>query len=145
MNATKDITSEVNDMIGQFLAGTGRCSTKHVVQAIVTAWSPPGGPDEDKWLHCGYGHVSQVVASAIKKYDIQEDGTDDRQLVLDGYEKLHRAYRVRGELIRVDKLTVADAMDVLAQLDRCESGIRIHRNEMQRYIDEVLIPRGNGN
>lgn len=144
MNAPHDITSAVNEMIEQFLASTGRCKTQEVVQAIVSAWSAPGGSDEDKWMHCGYLAVSQVVGTRIKTFDVKDDDKDE-QLVLDGYEKLHRAYRVKGQLVRVDKLTVAEALDVLAELERCEQGLRIHKNELRRFIDEVLIPAGNGN
>lgn len=135
------ISVEVNDMIEQFLAGTGRCETRHVVMAIVSSWSPPGGPDEEKWMHCAYEAVAQKVGSAIKRFDVKAE-EEDEQLILPGYEKLHRAYRVKGRLVRVDQLTVAEALHVLSELERCETGLRIHKNELQRYIDEVLIPNG---
>jgi hypothetical protein len=117
-----------------------------VVTAVVTSWSAPGGPDEDKWLHCGYIAVDRAARDWARRWEVkEEEGKEEAQLILPGYEKLRRFYTVKGETVRVDRLTISDAMAVLAELDRCESGIRLHRNELQRYIDEVLIPAGNGN
>lgn len=140
----QNIANEVRDFIEQQLATGGKVVADWIVTGIVGSWEPPGGVDADKWTTSGYANVRTIVRQVVRTYKPKEEEVDP-QTVLPGYEKLHRAYLIsrQGEqtIVRVDELSVAEALEIVAELTRCETGLRIHKNELLRYIDEVLLPR----
>jgi hypothetical protein len=141
------ISAEILGMIESEIA-VGRCpQPAWLVHAVVTSWrNPPSGPDADKWLLCGYGHVRTIVRQVVRSR--RSDKDDDAQLVLEGFQRLHRWYIVpRGgeqTIVAVDRLTVEEALMIIEELNRSKRGLDIHIDEMQRYIDEVLLPRAAG-
>lgn len=142
------IATQVRDVIEQWLATGGKVEVNLVVGAVVGSWSPPGGDDADNWLICGYEAVRGIARTVVRKYE--PDAEADMQDMLPGFEGVHRAYIIpdgerKGTIVRAELMTVAEALSVITQLDRNITGLSIHKNNLLRFIDEVLIPRGNGN
>lgn len=137
------ISAEILGMIEGEVA-VGRCAQPAwVVHAVVSSWDPPGGRDADKILLCCYGHVRTIMRQVVRSR--RPDNDEDAQLVLDGFQRLHRWYIVPRDgdptIVGVDHLTVAEGLAIIEELNRSKRGLDIHIAEMQRYIDEVLIPR----
>ena len=139
------IATAIREAVEQELEAGRIAKPDWLVQHVVGSWDPPRGNDADKWLTCGYANVRSIVRAVVRLWKPAADEDGDQQVALPGYEKLHRAYLISREseqiIIRVDQLTVAEALDIIAELERTERGIRIHKAELLRYIDEVLLPR----
>lgn len=140
----KAISTEVRDLVEQMIASGQSVEATWLVHAVVSTWEPPGGRDADKWTIAGYQAVRTIVRQVVQKWRPSNDETDP-QVVLPGYEKLHSAYLIpRGgkqQVVRVDMLTVEEALSIVSELMRCKTGIDLHINELYRYIDEVLRPK----
>jgi hypothetical protein len=126
---------------------SGHFRTPDLIMKIVSSRVAPTGPDADFFVHCAYVCVSKAVADATRQFSIngQPDDENQNQCAFPGFEKIHRAYQIDGETVLAEKMTVGQAMRVLDELRRVQRGTELHIHELQRFIDEVLIPRGNGN
>lgn len=145
-NEEQAIAAQIRAKIEAALAAGHSPQATWIVNAIVSEWDPPRGRDSDKWTLCGYANVRTIVRSVVRSYK-PDDESDDSQLILDGFERLHKAYLVSRDdeqaVVRVDRLTVSEALTIIDELNRSKRGLDIHIAEMQRYIDEVLIPRAS--
>ena len=147
-----EISSQVSDLIQQFIASGQIGDLDPIVSAVVYSWDPAGGRDADKWLVSGFHNVRAIARAVIRQYDVgNDDDVDDRQIDLfPNYTKLQRAYLIpggerKGKIVPAELMTVAEALAIIEQHDRAISGRALHKNELLRFIDEVLIPRQNGN
>jgi hypothetical protein len=143
-----EIATQVRDVIDQWLATDDEVQLELVIQAVLGSWEYPGGKDADKWLTGGALAVRSIARSVVRAYESRQE--PEQADLFPGYDKLHRAYVVpqgqrKGRVVLVEKLTIAEAMAIMAELYRNRTGLDVHINELQRFIDEVLIPRGNGN
>jgi hypothetical protein len=120
----------------------GKFRTPELVTSIVAGWSESiAGPDEDNVRASAYIGVSKVVADVVRGRLGENEQEIREQCSFPDFPLIHRAYQVDGETIRADKLTVAQAMRVIEELRRVQRGTELHIHEMQRFIDEVLIPK----
>jgi hypothetical protein len=148
MTIPQDLKTLINSRINEKLESVGSFRTAELVMEIITSWSSPLGPDEDKWRHCAYVAMTKAVADATRRFVVQED--DDHEQLQTAFEglgftKIRPAYQIEGETVRADRMTVAQAMKVIDELRRVQRGVELHVHELLRFIDEVLIPSGNGN
>jgi hypothetical protein len=142
----QSIVIQVRELIEKYVANGESLHAAWLVTEVVNSWVPAGGADAEKWTISGYANVRDIVRKQVQRYkpDEQESDDDTQPLLLPNYKKVHRAYLIeRGgkqTIVPVDKLTVAEALGIIDELTRCETGLRLHRNELMHYIDEVLIP-----
>lgn len=146
-----EIRTQVRDLIEQTIASDQIADVAIVVAAVVGSWDPPGGRDADKWTISGYYSVRAIAREEVRRYEPgNEDDATAQMEMFPGYEKLHPAYVIpagerKGKIVPTQLLTVAEAMAIVDELNRNITGLSIHKNELLRFIDEVLVPRGNGN
>ena len=140
------IASEVRALLERRLAEGVVVQTDWLIHEVIGEWEAPRGRDADRWTFCAYQAVRKIVRDVVRKGEAPSD--DSPQLVLEGFEKLHRWYPiVRADdrvLCPTELLTVEEAFAVIEDLRRCQRGLDQHINELLRYIDEVIIPRDRG-
>lgn len=137
------LTQEIEQVIEQFEASNARSlHPDWITQAVVDRHLEVDGEDADFWRVVGRAEVRSQVRSRLNRYRVKPEVEPDRQLVLEGFERLQQRYLVDegGEQIavRVQDMT-------LDQLDAKERELRVmgagcyqHADEIRRYRNQIF-------
>lgn len=111
-----------------------------IVQAILAKHSDVAGDDVDFHLCASRKTVENAVRQQINRFDVKAEVTPDRQLVLDGFERLQRYYAFEERGVQV-AVPVEDMTDAQLEAKEVElmamgAGCYQHADEIRRYRDQ---------
>jgi len=135
---TPNITAEVRKLIADKTAAGEQTKVPWLTQEVLDRHSDIEGEDAPFYLICARAHIKDIVRACIAKYDTKE-ATNDKQLVLAGFEHLQIAYTVdrQGEvtLVPVDQLTNAELLARAEEYDGMAKSCRAHAREIRKYVE----------
>lgn len=111
-----------------------------LVQHVIQSHSEIQGGDSDFYLLCAHGYLPHVVKNVLRhwKDDPAKQRERDAQMVLDGFERLQRAYLVRRDddsvLVPINQLTYDEGMAKVREYERMAAGCKLHSEELRRYF-----------
>jgi hypothetical protein len=139
--AHKDMEKEVADIIERRIEAGQETVTSWLVTEVINNHADITGEDVEWYRVCAYGHMSGVVRKVISKYRPTEEGIVNNQLVLDGFERLQRAYAVNRDgpmIVPIDLLTIDEIKEKIRELSAIRRGLSQHIKELQRYLQQRI-------
>lgn len=134
-----NITSEIRKLIADKVSAGEQTRVPWITQEVLDRHADIEGGDTPFYLICARAHIKDIVRACIAKYDTKTP-SDDRQLILAGFEHLQVAYTVErhGEttLVPVDQITDAELLARAAEYDDMARGCRAHAREIRKYVEE---------
>lgn len=131
------ITTEIRKFIADKIASGAIVHVDFLTAEIIAGKDAIDGDDLPFYRTCAHTHVRKIVKRCVGKYDVKP--STDRQLTLDGFEHLQRAYTVQrgGEtvLVPVDQCTNAELLARAAEYVTMAKGCRDHATEIHAYIE----------
>lgn len=139
MYSMADLTREIAEAISTLMEQGQTLRREWIVQTILARHDDVEGEDADFYRCASRKTIEGAVRQQINRFEPKAEVTPDRQLVLEGFERLQRYYALeeRGELIAipVDAMTDAQLEAKQAELIAMGAGCYQHAEEIQRYRD----------
>ena len=137
MYTMADLTREIAQELESLTSQRATLNRDWVVQAILSKHNDVAGEDEDFYRCASRKTVESAVRQQINRFDLRAEVTPDKQLVLEGFERLQRyyAFEDRGVQIAipVEDMTDAQLGAKQAELIAMGAGCYQHADEIGRY------------
>lgn len=136
------IYSEVRQFVEDKVAAGVIVRVDWLTSEYIGTKSRANGEDMPFYRHCAHAHLNEVIRRVVGKYDARPV-QEDRQLVLDGFEHLQRAYTVQRDgvklLVPIDKLSDIELAARADEYDAMAKGCRAHAREIRKFIKDRSI------
>jgi len=138
MYSTADLTAEIELVIEQLEANHARkLHPDWITQAVMYRHTGIDGEDADFYQCVGRAHVREAVRQRLNRFRAKAEVEADKQLVLEGFERLQKRYLITedGEqvAIRVQDMTSAQRKLKANELRTMGAGCYQHADELERY------------
>lgn len=135
----QDLEREISEVIDKAIDQANIVSTKWLTQLILSKHSDIEGRDTPFHTLCAFEHVRDSVRKVTRKFRVSLSVATDRQLLMDGFERLQVAYDVEHEgeqfVVPIRRILrsqmVGKALEIQSQVD----GGAHHVREIWRYIE----------
>ena len=146
MNAvtTSEITKEIEQVIEELDAENVRALYPDVItEKVIARWDEDAG---DHYLCCTNAFVRDQVRQRMNRYKVKSDPNPDKQLVLEGWERLQKRYFLREDnrdcAIRVQEMTFDQLMAKAREHRAMGDGHYQHASELERYARSLSEEAG---
>lgn len=140
MYSLSDLKQEIEQTISA-MESQSRLHPEWITQAVMSKHSDVEGNDTDFYQCCARAEVRTQVRKRLSQYKASADTTVDRQIVLEGFERLQKRYLIaeNGEqvAIRIQDMT-EEQLQVKANEYRAMGvGCFQHADEIDRYREQL--------
>lgn len=141
MISQKQLEEEITQIIEDAAASGQVLPVSWLIQSVLKNWASPGGDDADRWSLCAQEHVRATVRRVSNRYMFGSGEAigGDTQPVLEGFDRIQRAYFVKhdGErcLVPTDQLAQDEDEAKIQELKAMASGCEQHAEELRRYLE----------
>ena len=136
MYSLSDLKQEIEQTI-HAMESQSRLHPEWITQAVMSKHSDVDGDDCDFYQCCARAEVRTQVRKRLSKYKADTDMAVDRQIVLEGFERLQKRYLVseNGEqvAIRIQDMTDAQLQAKADEYRAMGAGCFQHADEIDRY------------
>lgn len=137
MRSKADVTNEIRKLVTERVDAGVILRVDWFTTEILAMKSDVHGDDADFYVACGVDFIKDTVKRCIGQYEPKASAATDRQILLDGFEYLQRAYTVQrdGEtvLVPVDRMTDDELEGRALELEEIARGTVAHAKEMRAY------------
>jgi Rps23 Pro-64 3,4-dihydroxylase Tpa1-like proline 4-hydroxylase len=140
MYTMADLTREIAEVMEGLIAQRARMNRDWIVQMILARHDDVAGEDAEFYRCASRKTVEAQVRQQINRFDVRAELTPDRQMVLDGFERLQRyyAFEERGVQVAVPVEDMSDAQLEAKEVELMAMGAGCyqHADEIRRYRDQ---------
>ncbi len=140
MYSLSDLTTEIEHVI-ETMEGEPRLHPDWIAQAVMQRHPCIEGEDREFYFMLARAHVRDQVRKRLNRYKAEPEIESDRQLVMEGFERLQKRYLIAedGEwvAIRVQDMTRSQRLAKAHELRVMGAGCYQHARELERY-DQML-------
>lgn len=131
-----EIETEIAQLIEAGVAAGQEVRQAWLVHAVVNARPLPEGEHADFYACCAYGHVAHCVRNVLRGEKAKE-ASDDDNLLLPGFKRLHRRYSVMRDseqvIVPIEAMTVRELKTKADEYLAMARGNKQHADELLRY------------
>lgn len=132
-----DLTREIEEIVAPLVAGGSRLNRDWIVQQVMAAHEDIDGEDSDFHRCVSRAKVQDHVRQHINRYQPKAEVAPDRQLILQGFERLQTHYAFEDGTIQVaipiHEMTDAQIEAKEVELMAMGAGCYQHADELRRY------------
>ena len=136
MYSLSDLKQEIEQTIHS-MESQSRLHPEWITQAVMSRHSDLDGEDSDFYQCCTRAEVRSQVRKRLNQYKASADTGVDRQIVLEGFERLQKRYLIpeNGEqvAIRIQDMTDAQLQAKADEYRAMGAGCFQHADEIDRY------------
>lgn len=137
MRSKTDVTSEIRKMVSDKIDAGIIVRVEWLTTEILSMKSDIHGDDADFYVACGVDFIKDTVKRCIGQYQPKPSAVTDRQLVMEGFDFMQKAYTVDREgetvLVPVDMLTDDEIEARAYELEAMARGCIAHAKELRAY------------
>lgn len=140
MYSLKELTAEVDVIIDRLQSEDApRIHPDWITQEVMGAHQGIEGEDCDFYLCTGRAAVRDAVRARLNRFKASPEVETDRQLVLEGYERLQRHYLVNEDetqvAVHIEMLSDDQLLQKASEYRAMGKGCFEHANEIDRYLN----------
>lgn len=138
MKSTTEVTNEIRRQVADRVDAGISIRVEWFTQEILSQKDQISGDDADFYVSCAAVFIKDTVKRCIGLYEPKTTAPQDRQLVMDGFDYLQKAYTVdrAGErmLVPVQDLTEDEILVRAEELKAIAKGTQKHALELLGYL-----------
>lgn len=137
MRSKTDVTSEIRRLVQERVGAGIVIRVDWFTQEILSMKSDFEGEDADFYVACAVDFIKDTVARTVGAYAPKAATATDRQIVMDGFDHMQKAYTVMrdGEqvLVPVQHLTDDEIEARAAEYEAMAKACIAHAKELRAY------------
>lgn len=137
-----ELIAEVSGLVEERIERGETTETSWLTQAIVSEHPGIEGDDVDWYLLCAHEHVSDTVRTVVRRYKPSEEKPDS-QLILDGFERVQRAYAIersgKSFIVPTHLLSDGEIATKVSELRGMAAGCHQHADELERFRSQRIV------
>ena len=137
MRSKKDVTGEIRKLVSDKVEAGLVVRVEWLTTEILSTKSDIQGDDADFYVACGVDFIKDTVKRCIGHYQPRPASEPDRQIVMDGFDHMQKAYTVEREsetvLVPVDMLSDDEIEARALELEAMARGCIAHAKELRAY------------
>lgn len=137
MRSKTDVTTEIRRLVQDRVGAGISIRVEWFTQEILTMKSEIEGDDADFYVACAVDFIKDTVKRTVGEYAPKASSVTDRQIVMDGFDHMQKAYTVTrdGEQVLVPiQLLTDDEIEARAlEYEAMARGCVAHAKELRAY------------
>ncbi len=137
MYTQADLTKEIQDVL-EGMEDTRAWEAEWITQAVLGLHQEIAGSDADFYVCMARNQVHTAVRKHLNRYKLTPEVEADRQIVMEGFERLQQRYAVEEHgverFVRIQDLTKAQLMAKVNELLAMGRGCYQHADELERFM-----------
>jgi len=138
MYSMNDLTVEIEQIIEAFeQTNERRLHPEYITNAVIDRHPDVSGADAEFYRVMSRAQVREAVRSRLNAFKAKAEAEADRQLVMQGFERLQRRYLVNEDgtqvAVKVEHMTSKQRQSKVAELRAMGQGCFQHADELERF------------
>ena len=137
MRSKRDVTGEIRKLVSDKVEAGLVVRVEWLTTEILSTKSDIQGDDADFYVACGVDFIKDTVKRCIGHYQPKAASEPDRQIVMDGFDHMQKAYTVERDsetvLVPVDMLSDDEIEARALELEAMARGCIAHAKELRAY------------
>ncbi|WP_423208772.1 hypothetical protein [Paracoccus yeei] len=137
MRSKTDVTSEIRRLVQERVNAGISIRVEWFTQEILSMKCEIEGDDADFYVACAVDFIKETVKRTVGEYAPKASAATDRQIVMDGFDHMQKAYTVNrdGEqvLVPVQHLTDDEIEARAEEYEAMAKGCIAHAKELRAY------------